>query len=114
MSLDSVSRIMRADHLARLNNWFMEQLAVVKAEGVSERDFEDGAVADLGLCKIFQEHFEELRFDEEFIDEAFAVVSSKTSPSYLRGVATQGRDQGEFGIGYYLDLIADDREKESV
>jgi hypothetical protein len=105
---------MRPEHLLKLNDWFMEQIAVVKAEGASESDFEDGAVADLALRKIFQEHFEELRFDEGFIDEAFAVVSSKTSPMYLRGVANQARGQGDLEIGHYLDLVANYREGESV
>jgi hypothetical protein len=48
------------------------------------------------LRKIFQEHFEELRFDEGFIDEAFAVVSGKTSPAEKSGFAPTGYEYREY------------------
>jgi hypothetical protein len=66
---------MRPDHLKKINSWFMEQIAVVKAEGASVEDFEDPSVADLVLRKIFEEHFDELRNDPQLTDETFAVVS---------------------------------------
>ena len=111
-SLDSVKSPMRPDHLAKLNEWFMEQIAAVKAEGASEQDFKDPAVADLTLRKIFEEHFEDLHRDEELIEETFAVVSDNASTADLRSVATQARGQGNLEIGHYLELIAGYRERE--
>ena len=87
-------------------------MAIVKAQGANEQDFKDGAVADLALRKIFEEHFEELRQDAGFIEETFALVSDRSSPSDLRGVAAQALDHGQLGIGRYLELIADYRETE--
>jgi hypothetical protein len=105
---------MRPDHLAKLNQWFMEQIASVNVEGASEQDSSDPAVADLALRKIFEEHFEELRQNDEFIEEIFAVVSAKTLPADLRRVATQAQGQRDLKIGHYLELIADYREGKSL
>src|SRR5258706_16456168 len=77
---------MRPDHLEKLNLWFTEQLAALKAEGASERDLKAGDVADLALRRIFEEHFDQLRGDEEFMKEAFAALSEKTLPEDLRYV----------------------------
>jgi hypothetical protein len=46
---------MRPDHLEKINSWFMEGIAAVKAEGASIEDFEDPSVADLTLRRIFEE-----------------------------------------------------------
>jgi hypothetical protein len=103
---------MTPDNLEKLNGWFMEQIAALKAEGASEQDFEDSSVADLALRKIFEQHFEEIRNDADLTDEIFAVVSDQASPSDLRKVALQAREQCNLGIGYYLELIADYRERQ--
>jgi hypothetical protein len=103
---------MRADHLAKINSWFMEGIAAVKEKGASVEDFEDPPVADLALRKIFEEHFDEMRNDSELIDEAFAVVSNHASPLDLRAIATQAQKQGNLEIGHYLKLIADYRENQ--
>jgi hypothetical protein len=101
---------MRADHLEKINTWFLEEIAAVKAEGASVEDFEDPAVADLTLRKIFEEHFEEIRTDADLADETFVVVSDQASPLDLRKIALQAREQGNLGIGHYLELIAAYRE----
>jgi hypothetical protein len=100
---------MKPDHLEKLNTWFMEKMAAVEAEGASKQDFEDPAVADLALRKIFEEHFEEIRIDQDLTDETFAVVSNQASPADLRELAMQARE-GDLAIGHYLELIADHRE----
>jgi hypothetical protein len=50
----------RPDHLEKINSWFMEGIAAVKAAGASAEDFEDRSVAELALLKIFEEHFDEM------------------------------------------------------
>ena len=105
---------MRADHLEKINSWFMEEIAAVKAEGGSVADFEDPAVADLALRKIFEEHFDEMRNDSGLIDETFGMVSTQASPLDLREIAEQAQKQGNLEIGHYLNLIADYREGQTT
>ncbi len=105
---------MRPDHLEKLNLWFTEQLAALKAEGASEQGLKAGDVADLALRRIFEEHFNEIDTDEVFIEEAFAAVSEKTFPEDLRQLAIQARTLGNLEIGPYLDLIANCREEQDV
>jgi hypothetical protein len=89
----------------------MEQMAALKAEGKSDQELKDPAVADLALRKVFEEHFDELRSDQEFMEEVFAAVSDKAFPEDLRELATQAREEGNIEIGPYLKVIADHREK---
>jgi hypothetical protein len=105
---------MRADHLEKINSWFLEEMAAVKAEGASAEDFEDPSVADLTLRKIFEEHFDEMENDSELTDETFAIVSNQASPLDLRAIATQALKQGNLQIGHYLKLIADYRENQTA
>ena len=105
---------MRPDHLQKLNLWFTEQLAALKAEGASEQNLKAGDVADLALRRIFEGHFNEIHADEVFVEEAFAAVSSKTFPKDLRQLAIQARTLGNLEIAPYLDLIANCREEQAV
>jgi hypothetical protein len=102
---------MRFDYLQKLNVWFAGQMATLKAEGMSDQELKDPAVADLILHRVFEEHFDELRFDQYFMDEVFAVQSDKSLPEDLRKLAIQAREQGNLEIGPHLELIADYREK---
>jgi len=103
---------MRRDHLEKINSWFTEQIEGLKAEGASEQESIDPAVADLALRKIFEEHFDEMQHDSELIDETFAIVSNQASPLDLRAIATQAQNQGDLQLGHYLKLIADYRENQ--
>jgi hypothetical protein len=103
---------MRAEHLEKMNSWFMEEMAAIKAEGASAEDFEDPSVADLTLRKIFEEHFDEMQNDSELTEDAFAMVSSQASPLDLREMAKQAQEHGNLRIGYYLQLIANYRENQ--
>ena len=87
---------MRSDRLEKLNVWFAEQLAALKAEGASEKELKDGALADLALRRIFEKHFDQRCKDEEFIKEAYDVVSDRTYPDDLREIAVQARKQGNW------------------
>jgi hypothetical protein len=97
---------MRRDHLEKINSWFMEQIEALKAEGASEQELNDPAVADLVLRKIFEEHFDKIRIDPDLIDETFAVVSNQASPNDLCEIAAQARKEGSSKLGHYLDLVA--------
>jgi hypothetical protein len=97
---------MTRDHLEKINSWFMEQIEGLKAEGASEQELNDPAVADLALRKIFEKHFDEIRIDPDLIDDTFAVVSNQASPEDLREIAAQARKEGSSKLGHYLDLVA--------
>ena len=101
---------MRPDHLAKINAWFVEQMEALKTEGASDKDFDDPAVADLALRKIFEAHFDEIRTNQKLTEETFAIVSTQASPEELREIAAQAREEGGSAIGYYLDVIADFRD----
>ena len=100
---------MRSDHLDKIDTWFMEEMSVLKSEKADE-----GALADLALRRVFGEHFEEIRYDQDLVEETYALVSDKMSPPELRKVAAQAREQGKSGLGYYLQVIADFREEQAV
>lgn len=89
----------------------MEKMEALRAEGASEQELNDPAVADLALRKIFEEHFDEIRPDSDLTDETFAIVSTQALPEELREIAAQARKEGSSVIGYYLDVIADFRER---
>ena len=65
----------------------MEQMEELKAQGASEQELNDPAVADLALRKIFEAHFDEIRPDPELTDETFAIVSTPASPEELREIS---------------------------
>ena len=44
---------MTPDNLEKLNGWFMEQIAALKAEGASEQDFEDSFCCRFSLAQDF-------------------------------------------------------------
>jgi hypothetical protein len=105
---------MKADHLVKINSWFMEQIEALRAEGASEQELNDPAVADLALRKIFEEHFDEIRTDPDLTDETFAVVSDQASQKDLREIAAQARKEGSSKLGHYLDLVAGFREDQPL
>jgi hypothetical protein len=104
---------MKPDHLKKINSWFLGQIEALKAEGASEKDLNDPAVADLALRKIFEEHFDEMDNDSELTDETFALVSNQASPLELRELAIQAK-QENLGIGHYLELVAHYRENQAA
>ena len=92
----------------------MEQMEALKIQGASQQELNDPAVADLALRRIFEEHFDEIRPDPDLTDETFAMVSSQASPQGLREIAGQAREERISGIAYYLDVIADYREGQTI
>jgi hypothetical protein len=52
------SSVMKPDHLEKINSWFLEQMAVLESEKAANQHLEEGALADLALRRIFEEHFE--------------------------------------------------------
>jgi hypothetical protein len=82
---------------------------VLKSEKADE-----GTLADLALRRVFGERFEEIRCAQDLIEETYAIASDKTSPSDLREIALQARNQGKSGLAYYLEVVADHREEQAV
>lgn len=96
-----------------MNQWFLEEFAMLKKESAGEFNREDPTLADLALSKIFEEHFSEIEVENDFIEEAFILVFRKTPPWDLRDIAAEAREQ-DLQIGHYLELIADHRERERL
>jgi len=89
-------------------------LAAARSEKTGGQDLEEGALADLALRRVFGEHFEEIRYQQDLLEEAYAITSHRTSPSVLRDLASQAREQGKSGLGYYLETIADYRDGQPI
>jgi hypothetical protein len=96
-----------------MNQWFLEEFAMLKKESAGEFDREDPTFVDLALSKIFEEHFSEIEVENDFIEEAFILVFHKTPPWDLRDIAAEAREQ-DLQIGHYLELIADHRERKRL
>ena len=67
----------------------MEQIEALKAEGASDQELNDPAVADLALRNMFEVHFDDIRIDPDLTDETFAMISNQASPEDLREIAAQ-------------------------
>ena len=101
---------MKPDHLDKIGAWFLEQMAAAESEKTGEQDLEEGALADLALRRVFGQHFEEIRYQRDLLEDTYAITSQRTSSSVLREVASQAREEGKSGLGYYLEAIADYRD----
>ena len=108
-----MSANVRPDHLAKMNQWFLEEFDAVIKESASGSGGEDPKLADRALSTIFEEHFSEIEVENDFIEEAFVLVFHKTPPWDLRDIAAEAREQ-DLQIGHYLEVIASHREKERL
>ena len=105
---------MKPDHLDKIATWFLERMAATKSEKTGEQDLEEGVLADLALRRVFGQYFEQIRYERDLLEETYAITSDRASPSDLREIASQAREQGKSGLGYYLEAIADYRDGQPI
>jgi hypothetical protein len=60
---------------------------------------------------VFTKHIDEIFSDPEFVEEIILAHCQTASPSELRKMATQDREKGKPEFAYYLEVIADQRER---
>jgi hypothetical protein len=102
---------MKPEYLDQLNAWYHEEVDALKANGATEPHFKEPVFAQLVIKKIIENHSDEIPADQEFAESVFLMMFDKASPSTLRRMAAQEREQGNLDIAYNLEVIADQRER---
>jgi hypothetical protein len=102
---------MKWEYLDQLAVWFQEEVEGFKAKGASEDIVRDPAFASLLVDAVFKNHIDEIFSDPGFIEEIILAHCLTASPSELRKMAAQDREKGKLKFAYYLEVVADQRER---
>ena len=102
---------MKAEYLDQLDRWFHEEVEGFRAKGASEDILTEPAFISLLVETVFKKHIDEIRSDPAFIEEIILAHCLTASPSELRKMAVQDREKGNLEFAYYLEVIADQRER---
>src|ERR1700751_4650841 len=102
---------MRWEYLDQLAVWFQEEVEGFKAKGASEDIIREPAFTSLLVETVFTKHIDEIFSDPEFVEEIILARCQTASPSELRKMATQDREKGKLEFAYYLEVVADQRER---
>jgi hypothetical protein len=102
---------MKREYFARLACWFNEEVKAFKAKGASEEIVSEPAFTSLLVETVFKKHIDEIFSDPEFVEEIVLAHCQTASPSELRKMAMQDREKGKPEFAYYLEVIADQRER---
>jgi hypothetical protein len=102
---------MKAEYLDQLDRWFHEEVEGFKAKGASEEILREPAFTSLLVDAVFKKHVDEIHSDPAFIEEIILAHCLTASPSELRKMAAQDREKGKLKFAYYLEVIADQRER---
>jgi hypothetical protein len=60
---------------------------------------------------VFKKHIDEIRSDPGFVEEIILAHCQTASPSELRKMAAQDRAKGKPEFAYYLEVVAEQRER---
>ena len=60
---------------------------------------------------VFKKHIDEIHSDPAFLEEIILAHCQTSSPSELRKMAVQDHEKGKPEFAYYLEVIADQRER---
>ena len=102
---------MKRKYLDQLAVWFHEEVEGFKAKGASEGIFREPAFTSLLVDAVFKKRVDEIHSDPAFIEEIILAHCLTASPSELRKMAAQDREKGKSEFAYYLEVIADQRER---
>jgi hypothetical protein len=102
---------MKLEYLDQLAVWFHEEVKAFKAKGASEDILTEPAFTSLLVDAVFRKHVDEIHSDPAFIEEIIITHCLTASPSELRKMAVQDREKGKLKFAYYLEVIADQRER---
>ena len=103
---------MKAEYLDQLDRWLNEEVEGFKAKGASEEILKEDACTNLLVETVFKRHIDEIRSDPAFVEEIILAHCLTASPSELRKLAVQDREKGSLEFAYYLEFVADQRERE--
>jgi hypothetical protein len=103
---------MKGEYLDQLVVWFHAEVEGFKAKGASEDILTEPAFTSLLVDAVFKKHIDEIHSDPAFVEEIIIAHCLTTSPSELRKMAVQDREKGNLEFAYYLEVVADQRERE--
>jgi hypothetical protein len=103
---------MKREYLDQLAVWFHEEVDDFKAKGASEEILREPAFTSLLVDAVFKKHIDEIHSDPAFVEEIIIAHCLTASPSELRKMAGQDREKGKLEFAYYLEVVADRRERE--
>jgi len=103
---------MKPKYLNQLARWFNEEVETFKAKGATEEILRESAFTSLLVDTVFKKHIEEIRSDLVFVEGIILAHCLTASPSELRKMAAQDREKGKPEFAYYLEIAADQRERE--
>ena len=90
----------------------MEDVEGFKAKGASEEILKEDAFTNLLVETVFKRHIDEIRSDPASVEAIIVAHCLTASPSELRKMALQDREKGNLQFAYYLEVVADQRERE--
>jgi hypothetical protein len=102
---------MKGEYLDQLDRWFHEEVEGFKTKGASEEILKEPAFTSLLVDTVFKKHIDEIRSDPTFVEEIILAHCLTASPSELRKMASQDRAKGKPELAYYLEAVADHRER---
>src|ERR1700740_942733 len=103
---------MKREYFVRRARWFNEEVKAFKAKGASEEILIEPAFTSLLVQTVFKKHIDEILSDPAFVEEIILAHCQTASPSELRKMAAQDREKGKPEFAYYLEVAADQRERE--
>lgn len=102
---------MKREYFDQLAGWFNEEVEGFKAKGASEEILREPAFTSLLVDTVFKKHIDEIRSDPAFVEEIILAHCQTASPSELRKMAAQDCENGKLEFAYYLEVVADQRER---
>ena len=87
-------------------------MKVLRPKGASEDILREPAFTSLLVQTVFKKHIDEILSDPAFVEEIILAHCQTASPSELRKMAAQDREKGKPEFAYYLEVAADQRERE--
>jgi hypothetical protein len=89
----------------------MKRLKVLRRKEQAKIFLESLHSTSLLVETVFRKHIDEIFSDPAFLEEIILADCQTASPSELRKMAVQDREKGKLKFAYYLEVIADQRER---
>ena len=102
---------MKREYLDQLACWFREEIEGFRVKGATEEILRESAFTSLLVDTVFKKHIDEIRSDPTFVEEIILAHCLTASPSELRKTAAEDREKGKPEFAYYLEVVADHRER---
>jgi hypothetical protein len=93
---------MKREYLDQLAVWFHAEVEGFRAKAAREDILTEPAFTSLLVETVFKKHIDEIHSDPAFVEEIIIAHCQTASPSELRKMAVQDRENGNLQFAYYL------------